>query len=238
MTDRYALADMEPLFAAELPAFMRQAMAGGGWDVEDTPELIASTLLGGLRLWLLEQPRRRRSDEVARAFEVVERLAHTDDPRLENALCVELLEGRWPRGHLRLMGPRTRELWEPAHQPPGEREGHYTLGSVDPVIAYGLPGFGHYVAEQGDWDPMDDDPKRVAPKLLRYLREWLLGLDGPGDRRQAAHAFELVEELAGSEDDGLREVLRVHLLAGPWPAGYLQLMGPSTLELRERAGGG
>lgn len=57
-----------------------------------------------------------------------------------------------------------------------------------------------------------------------------------GAHQQPAHAFELVEKLAESEDRGLREALRVHLLDRDWPAGYLRLMGPRTLVLRERSG--
>lgn len=132
MTDRHTLADVEPLLAAELPGFMRWAMGAKLWDENNDPEFIGSALLGDLRLWLLEQPRWRHSDRVAHAFDVIERLAHTDDPRLKNALCVELLEGWWPRRQRRLMGPRTRELWEPAYRNPVKLGGRPLIGINHP----------------------------------------------------------------------------------------------------------
>ena len=59
-----------------------------------------------MRAWLL----RDAGDAAPRAWAVVEALSSTTDSVLLNALAVGLLEGRWPRRQLSLMGPRTRAL--------------------------------------------------------------------------------------------------------------------------------
>ena len=103
--------DLEGRLAAAAPEFMAWMREKRVWEWErEDDEETAFLLLDHLRLWLLEHRRERQA--LPRVWEGVEALAATEDPVLLNALMTALLEGHWPKAQQRLMGPRTRALWD------------------------------------------------------------------------------------------------------------------------------
>jgi hypothetical protein len=102
-------ADLQRTFDAAVPEYMEWLRASREWSWARDEEATTFLLLEHLRLWLFE---RAGDDERRRAWDAVETLLPSDDELLLNALAVGLLEGDWPRKHRRLMGQRTRELWE------------------------------------------------------------------------------------------------------------------------------
>lgn len=117
------MADVEPVLRERLPAFaVRLDRERAGWEPDDDAHFRGSTVLGDLRLWLLEELRgRRHRDSVAEAFGVVEELSRGADDDLRGALAVELLEGSWPESHMAAMGEVTREVRELSRRPPSGR---------------------------------------------------------------------------------------------------------------------
>ena len=97
---------LEALLDASLPEFMASLRAQTEWSWQDDDEGRAFLALEQLRAWLL----RDAGDAAPRAWAAVEALVTTHDPVLRNALAVGLLEGRWPKRHVQLMGARTRAL--------------------------------------------------------------------------------------------------------------------------------
>jgi hypothetical protein len=95
-------AGLEQTLDAAVPEYLEWVRASG----EQVTEFL---LLEHLRLWLFEHA---DGDQRRRAWDAVETLLPTEDELLLNAIAVGLLEGHWPRKDRRLMGPRTRELWE------------------------------------------------------------------------------------------------------------------------------
>ena len=101
--------DLEARLDVAAPAYMAELRASDEWGWADTEEAKAFLVLEHLRLWLLDH---RRDPALAPVWAAVEELADTDDPLLLNALTVGLLEGWWPEAQQRMMGPRTRALWD------------------------------------------------------------------------------------------------------------------------------
>lgn len=101
---------LEQTLDAAVPEYMAWLRATPEWSWERDEQATVFLALEHLRLWLLEQ--HLDPDARRRAWAAVEELAATTDELLINALAVGLLEGRWPRRDRRLMGPRTRALWE------------------------------------------------------------------------------------------------------------------------------
>jgi hypothetical protein len=99
---------LEALLDAALPEFMASLRAQTEWGWQDDDQGRAFLALEHLRAWLL----RDAGDAAPRAWAAVEPLVTTRDPVLLNALAVGLLEGRWPKRHLELMGARTRALYD------------------------------------------------------------------------------------------------------------------------------
>jgi hypothetical protein len=102
-------ATLEQTLEAAVPEYMEWLRESGEPDFARDEQAITFLLLEHLRLWLFERAGR---DGRRRAWEAVETLLPSDDELLLNALAVGLLEGHWPRRDQRLMGPRTRALWE------------------------------------------------------------------------------------------------------------------------------
>lgn len=100
---------LEQTFDAAVPEYMAWLRDSREWGWDRDEQGTVFLLLEHLRLWLFERASR---DGRRRAWAAVETLLPTDDPLLLNALAVGLLEGHWPRRDRRLMGARTRELWE------------------------------------------------------------------------------------------------------------------------------
>ena len=102
-------AGLEQTLDAAVPEYMEWLRASREWSWARDDEATTFLLLEHLRLWLFEHA---DGDQRRRAWDAVETLLPTDDELLLNALAVGLLEGHWPRKDRRLMGQRTRELWE------------------------------------------------------------------------------------------------------------------------------
>jgi len=102
-------AALEQTLDAAVPDYMAWLRESREWSWERDDDGTVFLLLEHLRLWLFERASR---DGRRRAWEAVETLLPSDDELLLNALVVGLLEGHWPRKDRRLMGPRTRALWE------------------------------------------------------------------------------------------------------------------------------
>src|SRR3954470_8651849 len=96
--------NLEALLDASLPEFMSSLRAQTEWGWQDDDQGRAFLALESLRQWLLDDP----GDAAPRAWVTVETLVATHDAVLLNALAVGLLEGHWPRRHLKLMGAQTR----------------------------------------------------------------------------------------------------------------------------------
>ena len=107
------LPDVAPILRDAVPEFLDATKDDGMWTLVDEPDPqgIAFTMLGDLRLWLLDARFRRNRAAIERAWNAAEHLAQTTDPILQNALMVGLLEGAWPSRHRSLMGPRTQALY-------------------------------------------------------------------------------------------------------------------------------
>jgi hypothetical protein len=102
-------AGLEQTLDAAVPDYMEWLRASDEWRWARDEQATTFLLLEHLRLWLFEQA---GGDGRRRAWDAVETLLPSDDELLVNALAVGLLEGDWPRRDRRLMGPRTRALWE------------------------------------------------------------------------------------------------------------------------------
>jgi hypothetical protein len=98
--------NLEARLDASLPEFMSSLRAQTEWGWQDDDQGRAFLALESLRQWLLNDA----GDAAPRAWVTVEALVATHDSVLLNALAVGLLEGHWPRPHLKRMGAQTRAL--------------------------------------------------------------------------------------------------------------------------------
>jgi hypothetical protein len=104
------IGDLEGRLDAAAPAYMAELRASEEWGWADTEQAKAFLILEHLRLWLLDH--RGEPELLGAVWDAVEELAATDDELLLDALMAGLLEGWWPKAQQRMMGSRTRALWD------------------------------------------------------------------------------------------------------------------------------